>query len=161
MKLPRLKPSPNPPFDESIKNRLEKELGVLFPVAMVELLRSWNGGYFDGRYEIPIPAPFPQSLDYYLRDGSWPIEGIPGFTASAQFTFNVEALIASGIEWELPNGVIPLGGDGHTWVALDYRDRDTAEPSVVFIETGRNQSHRLADGFAAFLEALVPVGTSG
>ena len=159
MKLPRLIPSINPPFDESCKARVEAELGLLFPSAMIELLRTWNGGYFDGVHEIAIPMPFPDSLIYYLQDGYWPIEGLPGFANGAKFSFNIEACISCGREWELPRNVIPLCGDGHTWIALDYRNIACAEPSVIFIETSTYQSHRLADDFSSFVGALVPENT--
>ena len=35
-------------------------------------------------------------------------------------------------EWGLPQDVVLLDGDGHTWIALDYRtDPHAVEPAVV------------------------------
>lgn len=31
-------------------------------------------------------------------------------------------------EWELPKGLILFGVDGHSWVALDYRNYDGDNP---------------------------------
>ncbi len=48
-----------------------------------------------------------------------------------------------------------LDGDGHTWIALDYR-KPGREPPVIFIESDSKESTVLAPTFAAFFEALIP-----
>lgn len=34
-------------------------------------------------------------------------------------------------EWDLPKNVVLISGDGHSWIALDYRN-SKAEPSAAF-----------------------------
>jgi hypothetical protein len=60
-------------------------------------------------------------------------------------------------EWGLPTPVVLLSGDGHTWVALDYRTRGRQrEPSVVWIDNERGHEVQLAPSFRAFVELLGP-----
>lgn len=64
-------------------------------------------------------------------------------------------------EWDLPTPVVLLSGDGHTWVALDYRTRGRQrEPSVVWIDNERGHEVQLAPSFRAFVELLGPSASS-
>ncbi|MFE4239839.1 SMI1/KNR4 family protein [Peribacillus butanolivorans] len=55
------------------------------------------------------------------------------------------------MKWDLPKGLILLCGDGHSWVALDYRNTKS-DPPVIFIDTETDELIKLANNFAAFLE---------
>jgi hypothetical protein len=58
-------------------------------------------------------------------------------------------------EWELPSSVILLSGQGHYWIALDYRDCGPAgKPPVVWIHNEMNHELQLAPDFRAFVEHL-------
>ena len=60
-------------------------------------------------------------------------------------------------EWGLPSSLVLLSGDGHFWVALDYRACGPAgEPSVVYVEADTDVDVQLATDFRAFVEGLVP-----
>jgi len=62
---------------------------------------------------------------------------------------------ALNAEWEQPDELVLLSGDGHWWIALDYRERGReAEPPVVFYENGSDGAPddlRLADSFREFV----------
>ena len=47
-----------------------------------------------------------------------------------------------------------IDGDGHSWLALDYRR--TGEPAVIVIETDEMESLKVANSFAEMVAALVP-----
>jgi hypothetical protein len=55
-------------------------------------------------------------------------------------------------EWGVPERLVPLTGDGHTWIALDYRDGD--EPSVTYVDVELDREQPLAPTLRAFLEGL-------
>ena len=56
-------------------------------------------------------------------------------------------------EWEMPENIVLLSGDGHTWIALDYRN--VAEnPPVIFIDNEFEEIIELAPNFERFLQNL-------
>lgn len=56
-------------------------------------------------------------------------------------------------EWEMPENIVLLSGDGHTWIALDYRN--VAEnPPVIFIDNEFEEIIELAPNFESFLQNL-------
>ena len=60
-------------------------------------------------------------------------------------------------EWGLPSGLVLLNGDGHRWIALDYRESGpNAPPTVVWVNVDRDEDIQLAENFAAFREQLKP-----
>jgi hypothetical protein len=60
-------------------------------------------------------------------------------------------------EWGLPSPVVLLTGDGHTWIALDYRVG--GEPSVVWLDADDQSELQLAPDFRKFLDGLVPAAS--
>jgi hypothetical protein len=60
-------------------------------------------------------------------------------------------------EWGLPAPVVLLSGDGHSWIALDYRaSGPQGEPSVTWLDADRGTELALAPDFRSFIEALTP-----
>jgi hypothetical protein len=65
-------------------------------------------------------------------------------------------------EWELPPRLVLLSGDGHCWIALDYRGcGPQGEPSVTWFDTDVNTELTLAADFKAFVERLTCVENLG
>lgn len=56
-------------------------------------------------------------------------------------------------EWDLPENVVLISGDGHSWIALDYSIRKT-EPPVILIDVDEEQTLELAPNFDSFLNGL-------
>jgi hypothetical protein len=58
-------------------------------------------------------------------------------------------------EWEMPAEPVLLSGDGHWWIALDYRIRGRdGEPSVVWYDNELGEDVQVAATFRAFAEGL-------
>jgi hypothetical protein len=55
----------------------------------------------------------------------------------------------------MPERLVLLSGEGHWWIALDYRRGDeTAEPSVSWIDNEVGEQIELAPDFASFVRRL-------
>ena len=53
-------------------------------------------------------------------------------------------------EWELPEGLVLICGDGHTWIALDYRETKE-HPPVHYFDLEYETDFKLADSFDELL----------
>lgn len=56
-------------------------------------------------------------------------------------------------EWGLPRNIVLISGDGHSWIALDYRNTKQ-EPPVIFVDVDDGQIIKIAPNFEAFLKGL-------
>lgn len=151
-----LEESSNPPYDELFREEIEQRLGVQLPASYVDLLKRWNGGYFPTTYEIRLDNPIPDSLKDYLSDGFWSLSLMAGIARDAPTECSLMYLIESAEEWGLPPNIVPLEGDGHTWVAFDYREPGVLDPPIIFLESDNYQTFLLAKNFAELLDKLLP-----
>lgn len=145
-----------PPLTDEMLEHAERTLGVKLPLLLVELLRVQNGG---------IPADAYSAFPTDLAPRSWapdhvPLDhlvGIPRPGTPTSMTLLDTAYLLR--EWSIPDGFVLLSGDGHYWIALDYRRCGPAgEPSVWWVDTEFEfrESHELAPTFEAFVQGLVP-----
>jgi hypothetical protein len=85
-----------------------------------------------------------------------PFEGVAGIgrREGRESLFDSPCLVE---EWGLPSPIVLLSGDGHCWIALDYRacGRE-GEPSVTWFDTELNVELGLAADFRTFVEGLAP-----
>lgn len=127
--------------DKQIK-QTEKQLGVTLPAFYVELLKSQDGGYI--QYEA-FPTDFPTSwaADHINVNELYGIETETSILDSPDL---IE-------EWDLPKNIILISGDGHTWIALDYRER-LENPSVILIDEEGAGVQTLAPNFETFINGL-------
>jgi len=87
------------------------------------------------------------------------IFGIPAVGDVGRFGTGVGILQTAYMtkEWGLPGGLVLLNGDGHWWIALDYRSSGpTGPPTVVWVDVERDEDLQLAKRFTAFREQLKP-----
>ncbi|MCZ2738671.1 SMI1/KNR4 family protein [Bacillus safensis] len=122
--------------------KAEKKLGVTLPDTYKKLILEQNGGYI-------VHNAFPTS-----HPNSW---------AEAHIQFNHLLGIAEdeGImdsaylikEWELPEGLVLINGDGHTWVAMDYR-KTKENLAIHYFDVEMEEDFKLADSFDEFIEGL-------
>jgi hypothetical protein len=137
-----------PLTDEMVVN-VEGLLGVRLPAALLELLRVQNGGVVADAWN-----SFPTAQRTSWSDSSVPFETLMGI-GTAERTLSLLDTPYLVKEWGLPSALVLLTGDGHWWIALDYRERaPDGEPSVTWLDTELGQDLQLAPDFPAFVEDL-------
>jgi hypothetical protein len=134
-----------PPLTGELVAAAQRELGVTLPADLLRLLRLRNGGVVAAAWDAFAMPGRPD--DWVAVDELFGI--VPGGGLSLLDTAYLVR------EWGLPSPVVLLAGDGHTWVALDYRgcgpDRD---PPVVWFDADEQREVLLAADFRAFVEGL-------
>ncbi|WP_349925988.1 SMI1/KNR4 family protein [Bacillus altitudinis] len=125
--------------------KAEKKLGVTLPDTYKKLILEQNGGY-------TIHNAFPTT-----HSNSWAEDHI-------QFNHLLGIAEGEGImdsaylikEWELPEGLVLINGDGHTWVTMDYR-KTKENPAIHYFDVEMEEDFKLADSFDEFIEGLYTV----
>lgn len=146
---------PNPSLTDDLLNAAQSELGVIFPDAYVTLRRGQNGGYVSERL-VPVDTRnLPSALTGYVSDGYVSVGGIAGIGDGTDSLGDVRTTRYLTPEWGLPERLVLLDGDGHTWVALDYRNCSGNNPNAVFIESDSGATVQIASSFAELLTAFV------
>ncbi len=132
-----------PLLDEMVE-KAEKKLNIVLPKSYINILKQQNGGYIKfNAYPSNSPTSWADdhvNVDHLFGIGMGEEKGI----------LESEYLIE---EWDLPKKVVLISGDGHSWIALDYR-QTKAEPPVIFIDVDDEQIIELAPNFEAFLNGL-------
>ncbi|WCL55963.1 SMI1/KNR4 family protein [Bacillus safensis] len=129
-------------ISEAEISKAEKKLGVTLPDTYKKLILEQNGGY-------TIHNAFPTT-----HSNSWAEDHI-------QFNHLLGIAEDEGImdsaylikEWELPEGLVLINGDGHTWVAMDYR-KTKKNPAIHYFDVEMEEDFKLADSFDEFVERL-------
>lgn len=144
--------SPNEPLTDVMLAEAESLLNVRFPRAYVDALRHKNGGSTIGEY-FPLPTQdIPPHLAGFVDHGHVSISGLNGIGSSHQSVLQTPYMTE---EWQLPPGFVLLDGDGHTWIAFDYRDPNKA-PAIVFLDSDSGDTLFVADSFKQFFASLIP-----
>jgi SMI1-KNR4 cell-wall len=146
--------------DEAI-GEAESILGVTLPSSLLELLRVQNGGVVADQW-----SAFPTSQSTSWAKDHIGFRDLMGISGTNQVDFSLPDQPLSLLwtpylveEWGLPSPVVLLSGDGHMWVALDYRVCGRAgEPAVAWFEPEEQAELPLAPDFRSFVEGLMPEG---
>lgn len=129
--------------------RGERALGVRLPRDLLAVLRVRNGGQVR-LTSLKLPASAART---YGRK-TYAFTHLAGMHPSASDAITRLATLARD-EWELPDGLVPLGGDGHSWCCLDYRaSGPDGPPTVTHVDLEQEIEVPLASSFAAFIAAL-------
>ncbi|MBD3861274.1 SMI1/KNR4 family protein [Bacillus sp. 28A-2] len=123
----------------------EKKLGVTLPDTYKKLILEQNGGYIVHN-AFPTPQPNSWSEDHIQFTHLRGIAEDDGIMES-------EYLIK---EWDLPKGLILINGDGHTWVAMDYR-KTKENPPIHYFDLEMEEDFKLADSFDELIKGLYTV----
>ncbi|MEU0558209.1 SMI1/KNR4 family protein [Dactylosporangium sp. NPDC006015] len=139
-----------PPLTDELVVAAERHLDVTLPPDLLRLLRLQNGGVIADSWDA-----CPAETNFYADDHV-PFERLYGIglggQAETMTLLDTPYLVQ---EWGLPSPVVLLSGDGHCWIALDYRKcGPTGNPSVVWIDDEMNHELLLAPDFRAFVERL-------
>ncbi|WJE31068.1 SMI1/KNR4 family protein [Bacillus altitudinis] len=115
--------------------KAEKKLGVTLPDTYKKLILEQNGGY-TLHNAFPTDQPNGWAEDHVSFDH---LRGI----AKGEGIMDSDYLIE---EWELPEGLVLICGDGHTWIALDYRETKE-HPPIHYFDLEYETDFKLADSF--------------
>lgn len=147
--------SDNQEIDDAEVSQVEKRLGVKLPSSYISIMKKWNGGYLQEEHQILIDRDVPENLDYYLSEKFWTLSSVAGISSDINNREGIIYKSQTAHEWGIPDKVIAFDGDGHTWVAFDYRDNPD-EPKIIFIESDELLSFVLANDFTDFISKLIP-----
>lgn len=138
----------NQPLPEAELLKAEETLGYKLPKTYRNLLLEQNGG------SIRFNA-------YKFKEGTT-IEYLPYVEFSYIAGVGVGEEEANGDilespeligEWDMSKELILINGDGHIWIALDYRN-NKEEPAIVYINNESDEDIVIADNFDEFIERL-------
>ncbi|MFF5708956.1 SMI1/KNR4 family protein [Streptomyces sp. NPDC012756] len=127
----------------------EQRLGVRLPEALLALLRVRDGGVVADAWDAyPTDVPTSWSDDHVPFDVLMGIGENDDRLSMLDSAYLIE-------EWGLPSPLVLLSGDGHTWIALDYRTCGAdGEPSVTWFDVEDESEVPLAGDFRTFVEGL-------
>jgi len=135
------------PLTGDMVARAQESLGVQLPDAYLALLRIQNGGYTTEAFQTHR-AP---------ERTSWAVDHVP-FDSMFGIGGNDEGILQTPDllrEWGMPDGLVLLTGDGHWWIALDYRPTGPAgPPPVVWYDNEVGEDIQLAADFKSFVQGL-------
>lgn len=140
--VPAYLPYVQDPLGRGALEEAEARLGVSLPASLVTLLFQQNGGY--------LRASWPGSVSHTLF----------GIGARApSLTTHRAWWQEAGFEGYVPDGpelLVPVDGDGHWDLCLDYRRcGPRGEPAVTWVDVELRREERVAATFGAYLDGLV------
>src|SRR5699024_5989114 len=125
-------------FDHKVLHTVEEKMQLKLPQDYVDLMKTRNGGSL-ARTIFKLNEE-EISVEYLLGIGESENEGV------------LTTLYMSE-EWDLPNNIVLLSRNGHSWVFLDYRvDKDN--PAVSYIDTETGVDVVIASSFIDFINGL-------
>ncbi|WP_051716458.1 SMI1/KNR4 family protein [Streptomyces sp. NRRL F-5727] len=138
-----------PALTDAAVRDAERRLGVRLPASLLELLRVQNGGQVAEAWNaFPTEVPTSWSVNHA------PLDSVLGIGPSDDWM----SLLDTGClveEWGLPSPLVLLSGDGHYWIALDYRAcGPSGDPSVTWFDVEDGLELPLAADFRTFVERL-------
>ncbi len=139
------------PLTDEMVAEAERVLQVRLPSTLLELLRVQNGGMVAEEWNaFATREPTSWAHDHV------PLTDLAGIGRADDALSLLESPYLTQ-EWGLPEAVVLLSGDGHTWIALDYRVcGPTGEPSVTWLDAELQEESSLAANFRSFVEGLAP-----
>ncbi|MBO1332624.1 SMI1/KNR4 family protein [Streptomyces sp. VRA16 Mangrove soil] len=124
------------------------------PSSLLEILRLQNDGPVTSDWDA-----FPTAVRTSWSDSHVPLDGLMGM-GRRKGQLSLLDTPCPVEEWGLPSPLVPLPGDGHCWIALDYRSCDRqGEPSVTWCDTDWDTELNLAADFRTFIEGLTSAAT--
>ena len=130
------------PLNDAIVQEAEDLLNVKLPDAYIDILRKQNGGYIKFNAH---PCPPNNAIDgNYIN-----IDYIMGIGKTNGILDSPDLIQ----EWELPKDIVLLSGDGHSWIAFDYRYKKK-NPPLLWVDVESTVLVEIAGSFNHFLNQL-------
>lgn len=138
------------PLTDAVVQDAECQLGVRLSASLLEILRIQNGGAVAELWNA-----FPTDVATSWSENHVPLDDMMGIGRhDGQLSLLDTAYLVE--EWGLPSPLVLLSGDGHCWIALDYRRCGKhGEPSVTWFDVEDDTELPLAADFKTFVERLV------
>ena len=130
------------PLTTEMIEMAEQQLQVKLPSAYLKLLSEQNGGAILHR-AFPTMERNSWAEDHVHLDT---IHGIAEGEGILQSAYLIQ-------EWGLPEKIVLLGGDGHSWIAFDYRGTNE-NPPIIYLEADEEIIFELAPNFETFIAGL-------
>ncbi|MEC1270949.1 SMI1/KNR4 family protein [Bacillus vallismortis] len=127
--------------EDEIKN-VEQELNLTLPEQYKKLIIQQNGGLINFN-ACPTKHITSWADDHIQVDH---MRGIGKDLGILESDYLIK-------EWGLPQRLLLIQGDGHNWVALDYR-LTNENPPVHYFDLELNNDFKIADSFDEFLSKL-------
>lgn len=137
-KVPAYLPCVQSKLTRGIVADAEQKLKVKLPEAYLNILRVQNGGTL--RYELPDSV-----LDTIYGIG----------TRSPSITTAYVSEDWGEVSYEI-DGLVPIDGDGHWHICLDYRN-GPVNPPVTYVDIECDSQNTIAKTFDDFLAMLTPI----
>ncbi len=134
------------PADEAV-SKFEASSALCLPEAYKRFLKRPIGLPAD-LTPVPVAEPVPEKMEYFVDDGHVSVGHFLGTRIKDGEYFLEAAYLA--MEWEIPDKMVLIAGDGHIWFALDYRTIRT-NPPVVFLAGDEWLPVRVANSFEDFM----------
>ncbi|WP_051845502.1 SMI1/KNR4 family protein [Streptomyces globisporus] len=139
-----------PPLTDAAVRDAERRLGVRLPASLLELLRDRNGGVVAEAWNAH-PTDVPTSWG----DDHVPFDQLMGIVDEDGVHLSILDSPHLVEEWGLPSPLVLLSGEGHWWIALDYRTCGAVgEPSVGWFDPEGASELPPAGDFRTFVEGL-------
>lgn len=134
------------PLKESDIKKAENIFNVKLPKYYLYILKIQNGGsiVFNAH-----PSPKPTSWSDHSVNVDF-IMGIGENNGILETPYYIE-------EWNMPEGLVLFSGQGHSWIAFDYRNT-VENPPIVYINNETEEIFKIADSFEIFLKNLYVEG---
>ena len=124
----------------------EREYGLKIPSQYINYAGTYSS------HVIRLPKNLSGTSNDYWGDGFHTIGDYLGLDSNeGRSIFDSGWLVD---EWQLPEKLVLIEGDGHEWLALDYRNSLT-EPKVIIIESDGCTYKIIANSFADFTDSLI------
>lgn len=144
-------PASNEPLTDDVIANAERQLGVRLPKSYLDALRIKNGGSTIGN-SIKLPVQYvPDHLRHYIDHGYISVRDINGIGSGDDTILETDYFVG---EWGLPSPIVILSGEGHWWIAFDYRVVQE-NPPIVFLDSDSGDTLHVSDDFASFLASIV------
>lgn len=125
--------------------QFEAELGIALPHAYLSYVGL-------GRHsKIALPKSDSALTTRYFSEGVYEVSDWLSLSAGDALTIFDGPELAR--EWDLPSGLLPFEGNGHVWLAFDYRNT-SEDPPIVLIESDTFEFLTVAENFQAFVGSL-------
>ena len=125
----------------------EKENGVKLPKEYI------NYAGTNDSWVVKLPPYNSDTTQYYFGEGFYEIGKFMSLEPDEGSSIFDNAMRIQS--WDLPRRIVLIEGDGHTWLALDYR-KSKDEPKVIVIESSASNSLEVANSFTEFVQLLLP-----